>query len=86
MYDARVFEIVDGLEPSARGELEITDVNNDYVARGEMAFDVLPGWWTDAGTHASKLKASILVPHQGRHVPRLASSREEFRDCPRRAP
>jgi glucose-1-phosphate thymidylyltransferase len=61
MYDARVFEIVDGLEPSARGELEITDVNNDYVARGEMAFDVLPGWWTDAGTHASKLKASILV-------------------------
>jgi len=61
MYDARVFDIVDGLEPSARGELEITDVNNDYVARGQMAFDVLPGWWTDAGTHASKLKASILV-------------------------
>jgi glucose-1-phosphate thymidylyltransferase len=61
MYDARVFEIVAGLEPSARGELEITDVNNDYVARGEMAFDVLPGWWADAGTPASKLKASILV-------------------------
>jgi glucose-1-phosphate thymidylyltransferase len=61
MYDARVFDIVDGLEPSARGELEITDVNNDYVASGQMAFDVLPGWWTDAGTHASKLKASILV-------------------------
>jgi glucose-1-phosphate thymidylyltransferase len=61
MYDPRVFDIVDGLEPSARGELEITDVNNDYVARGQMAFDVLPGWWTDAGTHASKLKASILV-------------------------
>jgi glucose-1-phosphate thymidylyltransferase len=61
MYDANVFDIVAGLEPSARGELEITDVNNAYVARGEMAFDVLPGWWTDAGTHASKLKASILV-------------------------
>ena len=61
MYDADVFDIVAGLEPSARGELEITDVNNAYVARGEMAFDVLPGWWTDAGTHASKLKASILV-------------------------
>ena len=49
------------LEPSARGELEITDVNNAYIAAGEMAFDVLPGWWADAGTHASKLKASILV-------------------------
>ena len=61
MYDARVFDIVSGLEPSARGELEITDVNNAYIASGEMAFDVLPGWWADAGTHASKLKASILV-------------------------
>jgi glucose-1-phosphate thymidylyltransferase len=61
MYDAGVFGIVAGLEPSPRGELEITDVNNAYVARGEMAFDVLPGWWADAGTHASKLKASILV-------------------------
>ncbi|HYX85588.1 MAG TPA: sugar phosphate nucleotidyltransferase [Gaiellales bacterium] len=61
MYDAGVFGIVEGLEPSARGELEITDVNNAYIARGEMAFDILPGWWADAGTHASKLKASILV-------------------------
>ncbi len=61
MYDGRVFEIVAGLEPSARGELEITDVNNAYIAAGQMAFDVLPGWWADAGTHASKLKASILV-------------------------
>jgi glucose-1-phosphate thymidylyltransferase len=61
MYDGRVFEIVSGLEPSDRGELEITDVNNAYIAAGEMAFDVLPGWWADAGTHASKLKASILV-------------------------
>jgi glucose-1-phosphate thymidylyltransferase len=61
MYDGRVFDIVAGLEPSERGELEITDVNNAYIASGEMAFDVLPGWWADAGTHASKLKASILV-------------------------
>jgi glucose-1-phosphate thymidylyltransferase len=61
MYDAGVFAIVDELEPSARGELEITDVNNIYVSRGEMCFDILPGWWADAGTHASKLKASILV-------------------------
>jgi len=61
MYDGRVFDIVADLEPSERGELEITDVNNAYIAAGEMAFDVLPGWWADAGTHASKLKASILV-------------------------
>jgi glucose-1-phosphate thymidylyltransferase len=61
MYDERVFDIVAGLAPSDRGELEITDVNNAYIAAGEMAFDVLPGWWADAGTHASKLKASILV-------------------------
>ena len=61
MYDRRVFEIIAGLRPSARGELEITDVNNTYIGRGEMAFDILPGWWTDAGTHPSKLRASILV-------------------------
>jgi glucose-1-phosphate thymidylyltransferase len=61
LYDGRVFDIVSTLEPSARGELEITDVNNAYIASGEMAFDLLPGWWADAGTHASKLKASILV-------------------------
>ncbi|MBA2274775.1 MAG: NTP transferase domain-containing protein [Actinobacteria bacterium] len=61
MYDERVFDIVEGLEPSNRGELEITDVNNAYVGTGKATFDVLRGWWTDAGTPASKLKASILV-------------------------
>ena len=61
MYDNRVFEIIRGLTPSARGEYEITDVNNAYIDWGEMAFDVLRGWWTDAGTPPSKLKASILV-------------------------
>jgi glucose-1-phosphate thymidylyltransferase len=61
MYDGRVFEIIEGLEPSARGELEITDVNNAYAATGDMSFDILKGWWTDAGTPPSKLKASILV-------------------------
>jgi len=61
MYDPGVFDIIQSLEPSARGEYEITDVNNAYVQRGEMSFDVLRGWWTDAGTPASKLKASILV-------------------------
>jgi glucose-1-phosphate thymidylyltransferase len=61
MYDERVFEIIDGLVPSDRGELEITDVNNAYAATGDMTFDILKGWWTDAGTPPSKLKASILV-------------------------
>jgi glucose-1-phosphate thymidylyltransferase len=61
MYDDRVFEIISNLVPSARGELEITDVNNAYIASGDLTFDVLKGWWTDAGTPPSKLKASILV-------------------------
>ncbi len=60
MYDARVFPIIDGLEPSKRGELEITDVNNDYIRRGEMTFDFLKGWWTDAGTFDSLLRATLL--------------------------
>lgn len=64
MYDSRVFDIIGGLVPSARGELEITDVNNTYIRSGEMSFDVLQGWWTDAGTPPSKLKASILVALQ----------------------
>ena len=61
MYDRRVFDIIGDLHPSARGELEITDVNNAYARAGDMTFDVLKGWWTDAGTPPSKLKASILV-------------------------
>ena len=64
MYDDRVFEIIDQLEPSARGELEITDVNNDYVRRGELTFDILKGWWTDAGTFESLMRASLLVARQ----------------------
>lgn len=61
MYDERVFEIISGLVPSARGELEITDVNNSYIGTGDLTYDVLAGWWTDAGTPASKLKAALLV-------------------------
>ena len=61
MYDANVFEIVKDLKPSKRGELEITDVNNAYVARGELGFDVLEGWWTDAGTFESLARANELV-------------------------
>lgn len=61
MYDARVFSIIDGLTPSGRNELEITDVNNDYIERGEMTFDFLKGWWTDAGTFESLLRATLLT-------------------------
>lgn len=64
MYDARAFDLIRGLAPSARGELEITDLNNVYISEGTMTYDVLSGWWTDAGTPASKLKASILVALQ----------------------
>jgi len=49
MYDASVFEIIHTLQPSGRGELEVTDVNNAYIDRGQMEFDVLEGWWGDAG-------------------------------------
>lgn len=61
MYDSRVFEIIKTLKPSRRGELEITDVNNDYITRNEMTFDILDGWWTDCGTHESLLRANNLA-------------------------
>ncbi len=60
-YDAQVFDIIRKLEPSGRGELEITDVNNEYVARGQMSFDILQGWWSDAGTFESLKKVNDLV-------------------------
>jgi glucose-1-phosphate thymidylyltransferase len=65
MYDARVFEIIRTLKPSGRGELEITDVNNAYIERGEMTWDELEGWWSDAGTFESLLHASNLVAETG---------------------
>jgi glucose-1-phosphate thymidylyltransferase len=65
MYDARVFEIIRVLKPSGRGELEITDVNNAYIERGEMTWDALEGWWSDAGTFESLLHASNLVATTG---------------------
>jgi len=60
-YDSTVFNIIRTLKPSGRGELEITDVNNAYVQKGQMTSDVLEGWWTDAGTFESLMKASELV-------------------------
>jgi glucose-1-phosphate thymidylyltransferase len=64
IYDARVFDIIRTLEPSARNELEITDVNNRYIEWGELTHDVLSGWWTDAGTFESLYHASALVRAQ----------------------
>jgi glucose-1-phosphate thymidylyltransferase len=61
MYDATVFEKVKTLVPSKRGELEITDVNNAYIREGTMSFSHLEGWWTDAGTFDSLLRAANLV-------------------------
>ena len=65
MYDAQVFDIVRTLKPSGRGELEITDVNNAYIERGNMTADVLSGWWTDAGTFESLIRAANMVMADG---------------------
>ncbi|MGE6203803.1 sugar phosphate nucleotidyltransferase [Guptibacillus hwajinpoensis] len=61
MFDSTVFDIIDTLVPSGRGELEITDVNNAYIARGALTFNTLEGYWTDAGTHTSLARANLLV-------------------------
>jgi glucose-1-phosphate thymidylyltransferase len=65
MYDATVFDIIRTLRPSGRGELEITDVNNAYIRRGQLTWHELEGWWTDAGTVESLLRASHLVAQTG---------------------
>jgi len=65
MYDYRVFEFIRSLKPSQRGELEITDVNNFYINEGNMQWDVLDGWWTDAGTFESLQNASNMVEKTG---------------------
>lgn len=61
MYNNSVFDIIKTLKPSRRGELEITDVNNEYIRRNDLTFDVLSDWWTDAGTHSSFAKANELA-------------------------
>jgi len=62
MYDPAVFDIIRTLKPSGRGELEITDVNNAYIKRGQLSYDVLDGWWADAGaSHDKLLETSLLV-------------------------
>jgi glucose-1-phosphate thymidylyltransferase len=64
-YDAKVFEIIKTLHPSGRGELEITDVNNAYIQRGQLTWNMLEGWWTDAGTIESLHLANQLVARTG---------------------
>jgi glucose-1-phosphate thymidylyltransferase len=63
MYDATVFDKIRTLVPSRRGELEITDVNNAYIREGSLTHSNLEGWWTDAGTFESLLRAANLVAH-----------------------
>jgi glucose-1-phosphate thymidylyltransferase len=63
-YDRTVFDIIRRVKPSGRGEMEITDVNNAYIARGEMTFGTFRGWWTDAGTFPSLVRASELAGNE----------------------
>ncbi len=66
MYDPAVFNIIQTLKPSARGEFEITDVNNAYARKNQLQFDTLDGWWTDSGTFDSLLRANQLVARQAK--------------------
>jgi glucose-1-phosphate thymidylyltransferase len=76
LYDATVFEKVRTLVPSERGELEITDVNNAYIREGTMTFSYLEGWWTDAGTFESLLRAGNLVARTRQAEAHLAETAE----------
>jgi glucose-1-phosphate thymidylyltransferase len=74
-YDNSVFEICKTLKPSGRGELEITDVNNAYLQRGDLTHNILQGWWTDAGTFESLYRANSAVAKDGaNHVDRSATA------------
>jgi glucose-1-phosphate thymidylyltransferase len=65
MYDPNVFDIIRTLKPSGRGELEITDVNNAYLRRGQLHYDILDGWWADAGaSHQKLLETGVQVARQ----------------------
>ena len=61
LYDNGVFDVIKTLKPSGRGELEITDVNNEYIRQGAMGYSVLDGYWSDAGTFESLLRAGVMV-------------------------
>jgi len=74
MYDETVFDKTRTLKPSARGELEITDVNNAYIREGSMTFNYLDGWWTDAGTFDSLLRAANLVHDSRQKRPTVSTA------------
>ena len=76
LYDARVFDVIRTLRPSARGELEVTDVNNWYLARGELACEIIEGWWTDAGTFDSLHRTGKLVAQTGANLTDGPATRE----------
>ena len=76
MYDAEVFRIIKTLRPSGRGELEITDVNNAYIRGGQMTYDLLDGWWTDAGLPETLFRATALVREQALRDGRVAPPAE----------
>lgn len=63
LYDAEVFNVIDGLAPSARGEYEITDVNKRYLANNRVEYEIVKGDWTDAGTFDSLLRANVIAAH-----------------------
>ncbi len=69
LFDQLVFDTIKTLKPSDRGELEITDVNNRYIEKDLMTWDILEGWWTDAGTFESLLRANQLVAQTGANKP-----------------
>jgi glucose-1-phosphate thymidylyltransferase len=74
-YDADAFSICKTLKPSGRGELEITDVNNAYLQRGDLTYEILDGWWTDAGQFESLHRASCFVAEAGANRPELTAPR-----------
>ena len=71
LYDSAVFDVVKTLKPSSRGELEITDVNNFYVSKGLMEYDILDGWWSDAGTFDSLLRANNLMAEKMKEMEKI---------------
>jgi glucose-1-phosphate thymidylyltransferase len=78
LYDATVFQKIHRLKPSGRGELEITDVNNFYIDEGKLTYEVLDGWWTDAGQFESLLRANNLVSETGANKMTRTQSAEAY--------
>jgi glucose-1-phosphate thymidylyltransferase len=76
MYDGKVFDFIRGLDPSDRGELEITDVNNMYIEKGQLEYSMLDGWWTDAGTFRSLRKAGNLVAEKEENEGKISEDAE----------